>query len=112
TEDGKTPADPYTWPPTVFDYDEWHDVAHDKVGREVYQRWDWLLAIENELAKMEVPPVPGPYPERDQLLFLLQNFADRLEGVQHVLLDSLDLDGITWEPSIREAIATAEDGTC
>lgn len=111
TKDGKTPADPWTWPPTVFDYDEWHDVAH-VVAREVFLRWDWLLAIEGDLAKMDEPPVPGPYPERDQLLFLLQSFADRLEGVQHVLLESLDANGISWEPSIREAIATAEDGTC
>jgi MYXO-CTERM domain-containing protein len=111
TEDGKTPADPWTWPPTVFDYDEWYDVAHT-VGREVFQRWDWLLAIEGDLAKMEDPPVPGPYPERDQLLFLLQDFADRLDGVQHVLIESLDPNGLTWESSIREAIATAEDGTC
>ncbi|MCX4239649.1 hypothetical protein [Paraliomyxa miuraensis] len=111
TEDGKTPTDPWSWPPTIFDYDEWYDIAH-AVGREVFLRWDWLLAIENELSQMEEPPVPGPYPDRDQLLFLLQDFAKRLDGVRHVLLESIDFNGLTWEASIREAIATAEDGTC
>ncbi|MCX4239171.1 hypothetical protein [Paraliomyxa miuraensis] len=110
TEDGKTPADPWTWPPTIFDYDEWYDVTH-AVAREVFQRWQWLLAIENDLSRMEEPPVPGPYPERDQLLFLLQDFAGKLDGVGHPL-NPFDIDGMSWEPSIREAIAVAEDGTC
>ncbi|MCX4244216.1 hypothetical protein [Paraliomyxa miuraensis] len=110
TEDGKTPADPWTWPPTIFDYDEWYDVAH-AVAREVFTRWNWLLAIENDLATMDEPPVPGPYPERDQLLFLLQDFAQKLDEVKHPL-NPFDFDGLSWEPSIREAIAVAEDGTC
>ncbi|MCX4240196.1 hypothetical protein [Paraliomyxa miuraensis] len=110
TEDGKTPADPWSWPPTIFDYDEWYDVAQ-AVGREVFLRWDWLLAIENNLAKMDEPPVDGPYPERDQLLFLLQDFAAKLDEVKHPL-NPFDVDGLSWEPSIREAISAAEDGTC
>jgi MYXO-CTERM domain-containing protein len=110
TEDGKTPADPWTWPPTIFDYDEWYDVAH-AVGREVSKRLDWMLAIESDLAKMEEPPVPGPYPERDQLVFLLKDFAEKLDEVTHPL-NPFDIDGVSWEPSIREAIAAAEDGTC
>lgn len=111
TESGDTPSEPWSWLPTIFGYDEWYDVAH-AVGREVFKRWSWLLEIEDGLSKMDAPPVDGPYPERDQLLFLLQDFAKRLEGVKHVLLEQLDLRTQTWEPAIREAIATAQDGTC
>lgn len=111
TEDGKTPDDPWDWHAGPGDYDAWYDVAH-VVGREVFRRWSWLLSIEDKLAKLDDPPVDGPYPERDELLMLLQAFAAKLEGLPHVLLDPIKVLEWSWEPGIKQAIAVARDGTC
>ena len=111
TEDGKTPDDPWDWYAGPSDYDQWYDVAH-VVGREVFRRWNWLLSIEDKLSKLDAPPVDEPYPERDELLTLLQAFATKLEALPHALLEPLeDLDW-SWEPGIKKAIQVARDGTC
>ncbi len=110
TTSGKTPDDPWDWYAGPTDYDDWYDVVH-LVDREVFRRWSWLLAIEDKLAKLEAPPVDGPYPERDQLLVLLQDFAAKRDGIKHVLLEPLELDW-SWEPGIRKCIAVAQQGTC
>lgn len=115
TVDGKTPDDPWNLYAGPTDYDEWYDVAH-KVGREVFRRWDWVLEIEKSYAALrdagKPTPVPGPYPQRDQVLFLLQDFAQQLEQLKHVLVEgTIDLDW-TWEPGTRKAIEVATLGTC
>ena len=111
TEDGKTPDDPWDWRAGPGDYDEWYDVAH-LVGREVFRRWNWLLSIEDKLAKLDDPPVDGPYPERDALLASVQAFANKLEGLPHVLLDPSAVFELSWEPGIKNAIAVGREGTC
>ncbi|MCX4244215.1 hypothetical protein [Paraliomyxa miuraensis] len=111
TEDGKTPDDPWDWYAGPTDYDEWYDVAH-LVGREVFKRWNWLLSIEDKLAKLDDPQVDGPYPERGQLLTLLKAFATELEALPHVLLDPSSVLELSWEPGIKKAIEVARDGTC
>lgn len=110
TANGKTPDDPWDWYAGPTDYDDWYDVVH-VVDREVFRRWNWLLAIEDKLSKLDDPPVEGPYPQRDQLLYLLQDFATKRDDIKHVVLEPLELTW-TWEPGIRKCIATARDGTC
>lgn len=110
TAGGKTPDDPWDWYAGPTDYDDWYDVVHT-VDREVFRRWNWLLAIEDKLSKLDEPPVDGPYPQRDQLLYLLQDFATKRDDIKHVILEPLELTW-TWEPGIRKCIGTARDGTC
>lgn len=111
TEDGKTIKEPWTWYPNPMDYDDWYDVAH-RVGREVYRRWHWFLSIEDRLSKLENPQPSEPYPERDQLTFMLQGFDGKLDELGHVLIDMVKHPEWTWEPAIQRAIAAAQDGTC
>lgn len=111
TEDGKTPGDPWDWFAGPLDYDAWYDVAH-VVGREVFRRWNWLLSIEDKLSKLKDPEPGDVYPERDQLLYLLGEFATVLDDLGHVLMDPFTHPEWTWEPAIRRAIAAAQDGLC
>lgn len=111
TEDGKTPDDPWTWFAGPIDYDEWYDVAYS-VRREVFRRWNWILNIEDKLSKLDDPQPAEVYPERDQLLFLLEDFQTKLEQLGHVMIEPVKNPEWTWEPAIRRAISTARDGTC
>ncbi|MCH9681292.1 MAG: hypothetical protein K0V04_07660 [Deltaproteobacteria bacterium] len=111
TEDGKTPDDAWDWYPGPFDYDAWYDVAH-LVGRDVFRRWDFVLATEDRLSKQADPKPDAPYPERDQLLFLVEDFAKKLDDLSHPAVEALDPTQVTWQPSIEAAIAAGRDGVC
>ena len=111
TEDGKTPDDPWDWFAGPLDYDAWYDVAH-AVGREVFRRWNWVLSIEDKLSKLDDPHPSEPYPERDQLLYLLGEFSKALDELGHVLVEPIANPEWTWEPAIRRAVAAAREGTC
>ncbi len=111
TEDGKTPDEPWDWFPGPFDYDAWYDVAH-YVGREVFRRWDYVLATEDRLSKQADPQPNAPYPERDQLLFLVQDFAKKLDDLGHPAVEAVTPAEVTWQPVIDAAIATGRDGVC
>ncbi len=111
TEDGMTPDDPWEWFAGPMDYDEWYDVSH-RVAREVYRRWNWMLAIEDKLSKLDDPQPSEVYPERDLLLEQLLAFQASLEQLGHVAIEPVKHPDWTWEPSIRRAIAAGRDGTC
>lgn len=115
TKDGATPSDPWGLVPTAWDYNDWWEIAHD-IGREVMKRWEWVLSIEDKLSKLRdagLPvPVEGAYPERDALLFMLQQFTERLDKLRHVALQSIVPDGITWEQSILTAVSVGQEGAC
>ncbi|MCH9680259.1 MAG: hypothetical protein K0V04_02405 [Deltaproteobacteria bacterium] len=111
TEDGKTPDDPWDWYPGPFDYDEWYDVAH-YIGREVWRRWDFILATEDRLAKKAGPGPKTPYPERDQLLFLVEEFGRAIDKLGHPAVEALTPTEVTWQPMVDAAIAVGRDGVC
>ncbi len=111
TEDGKTPDDAWDWFPGPFDYDAWYDVAH-LVGREVFRRWDYVLSIEAKLSKMANPHPNAPYPERDQLLFLVKDFAKVLDDLGHPAVEALTPLEVSWQPVIEAAIGVGRDGVC
>ena len=50
TEDGKTPADPWSWPPTIFDYDEWY------IGHGYLEDLDFSYRVSRS---GEATPQPG-----------------------------------------------------
>ena len=111
TVNGKTPDDPWDWFAGPLDYDEWYDVAH-AVGREVFRRWNWVLSIEDKLSKLDDPTPSEPFPERDQLLYLLGEFSKSLDDLGHVLVEPITHPEWTWEPAIGRAIAAGREGTC
>lgn len=117
TESGATPSKPWEWYAGPIDYDEWRDVAY-RVQKEVFRKWNYLLATEEKLQQFaEANPgeltISGPYPEREQLLFLLQEFDKEIKKVPHVLVElATGVTRWTWEPSIRQAISAGRDGTC
>lgn len=111
TSDGHTPEDPWSWYAGPGDYDRWYDVTQN-IRREVFKRWDWVLSVEDKLSKMESPDPKEVYPKRDQVLWLLQDFAKRLDDLHHVLVEPVADLTWTWEPGINKAIWIATDGAC
>jgi hypothetical protein len=120
TRDGNTPEKPWGWGFAGPDnYDEWYDVVH-RVGEAVFLRWNYLLDVEKNLAGKPVDPEgpQGPFPGRDQVLFLLLDFAKRLEDVPHVVLEPFDVSwgkpfgNLTYQQSVREEVDLAEAGIC
>ena len=43
---------------------------------------------------------------------VVQAFANKLEGLPHVLLDPSAVFELSWEPGIKNAIAVGREGTC
>lgn len=118
TRDGKTPKDPFNWFGDPDDYDAWYDVV-DEIGEDVFDRWNRMLHVEDELASKPLDPKgpQGVYPHRDLILELLLNFKKDWDDIPHVVMEPFDVDwehplgNLTWEPGIRNSIAVAERGT-
>src|SRR5574338_781008 len=114
TESKATPTKPWDWFPGPDDYDEWYDVI-GKVERAVRRKWEYLLKLEELLAKMEQPPVSEPYPERVLIETKLAEFVaqtEQVHGVLRELAESAAKGEWSWETSIRRAIEAGETGCC
>lgn len=113
TVDGRGPSNPCWAFCGVGDYDETRDVLLE-IAAQVWKRWEYVLSTEAKLEAMPVDkrPVASVYPERDQVLFLVQDFAKKLEANPHPLIESANIGELTWSPAVARAWAAAEDGIC
>lgn len=113
TSDGRGPSDPCWAYCGVGDYDDTRDVLLEIAG-QVWKRWEYVLGTEAKLEAMppDQRPVKTAYPERDQVLFLVQDFAKKVEANPHPLVEALSVGDLTWSPAVARAWAASEDGIC
>lgn len=112
TSDGRSADDPCWAFCGAGDYDRWRDAVL-KIANEVWRRWEYVLQTEQQIEAMPIKdrPVEAPYPERAQLLFLVEDFGRQLESIPHPLIEGLKAE-VTWSPSVHRAIAVGEKGLC
>jgi hypothetical protein len=108
TRAGRTTDDPCGAFCIVSDYDDWRDVAL-QIQEEVSRRWQNVLPLERE----RFFEGGTRFPDREQLVFLDNEFQASVDDLDHPLVESAKFSGeLGWRGSVDRAVQAAERGAC